>query len=80
MSTRLGLYQDAGSNGSATVSLTISHRSLKHILLSALALLRRNTMMSPGWDATNEVPAIAPNGYSPPTRLKGLSERALAKH
>jgi hypothetical protein len=33
-----------------------------------------------GLGCDNEVPAIAPNGYSPPTRLKGLSERALAKH
>jgi hypothetical protein len=34
-----GLYQDAGSFGSATVSLTISHRRKWHALLSALASL-----------------------------------------
>jgi hypothetical protein len=33
-----------------------------------------------GLECDNEVPAIAPDGYSPPTRLKGLSERVLAKH
>ena len=47
-------YQDLTSSGSGTVSLTISHRSWRHILLSALASPCRKTIKLSGWYATTK--------------------------
>ena len=47
-------YQDLTSSGSGTVSLTISHRSCWHTLLSALASACRKTIKLSGWYATTK--------------------------